>query len=499
MMKRLLFIIICMATALSTSAQTADTTSTQHRSLWRTVDAAARQNPALHGVAFNVSYSELSLKLDVQHQSEAFVPELGDGYTLPSLGVQTYLRVSDHTVVWGGASYMAGRQHSVVWNSTSDFSLLQPYVLADTLGGDTNREHYAFAGGYATQLGLWLMGAEMLFRAEQEYRDQDPRMRGVVTDLTLRFGAARDIKGYRLGAAFEGNIYKQTNSVAFYNEEGVIPEYQMTGLGTAYTRFSSDKRSIYYDGGGVGLLLSVAPTGNRGFYADLSLDEHRYHRRLAEYNSMPLTDLYREHAGATVGWRTATDTRRLAVFGLVDYTKRTGDEHVGGASDSRYFPTIASLTMYKNNLLNAGFGALYGCRTWTVRLHSGYRDITERYAYPHRQLDYSQVYGQLDGQLFVQAAHALTLTISAHAAHTANVAGTVVMPYANIDAKVTELVNHKALYAQASYTDLSTAVRADYALRNSRYGLYAELGGGAMLCSVGQHQLDLRTTIGITF
>lgn len=501
MMKRLLlYIIMCMAPFGVQASGRQDTALVEHRSLWAAVGSAARQNPAIHGAAFATSYSELALKLDLQRQSEAFVPELGDGYTLPMLGVETFLRLSDRTAVWGGASYMTGKQHNVVWNSTSDFDLLQPYVLADTLGGDTERERYSFSGGYATRLGRWLLGAEMLFRAEQEYRDFDPRMRGVVTDLSLRLGVARNVVSrYRLGAAMEANIYKQTNSVDFYNEEGVIPEYQMTGLGTEYARFSGDKRSIYYEGGGMALLLSLSPQGTRGFYADLSLDEYRHHRRVAEYNSMPLTDLFREHVGATVGWRTEAADRRLALFGQMDYTKRTGDEHVGGASDSRYFPTIARLTMYKNNLLDASLGAVYGRHCWNVRLHGGYQDVTEEYVYPHRQLDYSRAYGALDGQLFVQAAQSLKLTFAAHFAYTANVASTVTMPYANMDAKTTELVKHKADYAQASYTDFGASVRGDYAWPSTNYGLFAEVGGGAVLCSVGERQLGLHAAIGITF
>lgn len=497
-MKRLLLYIMMCCHSAWAGAANADSALVEHHSLWRVIDSEARLNPALHGMAYSTSLSELSLNIDMRHQSEAFVLEKGKGNTLPSLGVETFLKLSERTSVWGTASYMTGKQKGVTWNSTSDYDLIQPYVLADTLGGDTHREQYLFSGGYATQLQKWLLGAEMLVRAEQEYRDQDPRMRGVVTELQLRIGAGREMETYRIGAAIEGNIYKQTNSVDFYNEEGVIPEYQMTGLGTEYSRFSGDKRSLYYDGGGVALLLNAYPINARGFYADLSLDEHRYHRKLAEYNSMPLTDLYREHVGATIGWKHHGDSR-LALYGKVDYTKRTGDEHIGGTSNARYFPVIACLTMYKNHLFETSVGGIYGQQLWHISAQAGYRRQTEEYVYPHRQMDFSQLYGELKGQCFATLSSAMRLTMDARAAYTAHVDDQVVMPYANMDAKTVRYVNHKHDYSKANYTNLGASVRADYALPGGHYGLFAKVALAAVLCSLGSHQLDLHASVGITF
>ena len=490
--------MMCCHTAWACHAANADSALVEHHSLWRTIDSETRLNPALHGVAYSTSLSELSLNLDMRHQSEAFVLEKGKRHTLPSLGVETFLKLSERTSVWGTASYMTDKQKEVTWNSTSDYDLLQPYILADTLGGDTRREQYLFSGGYATRLQKWSLGAEMLVRAEQEYRDQDPRMRGVVTELQLRIGAGREMETYHIGAAIEGNIYKQTNSVDFYNEEGVIPEYQMTGLGTEYSRFSGDKRSLYYDGGGVALLLNAHPINAQGFYADLSLDEHRYYRKLAEYNSMPLTDLYREHVGATIGWKHDGDSR-WALYGKIDYTKRTGDEHIGGTSNARYFPVIACLTMYKNNLLETSVGGIYGQQLWHVSAQAGYRHQTEEYVYPHRQMDFSQLYGELKGQCFATLSSAMRLTIDARAAYTAHLDDQVVMPYANMDAKTVGYVNHKHDYSKANYTDLGASVRADYALPGGHYGLFAGVTMAAVLCSLGTHQLDLHASVGITF
>ena len=483
-------------TMKAVAAADADSALVEHTTLARVVGCQALRNPAVHGDAYQRAFSQLALGIDLQRQSVAFTPQKGSGYTLPYLKVDTYHRLNNRSTVWGGASYTTGKQHRVRWNSTSDYDLLQPYVLADTLGGDTRRERYAISGGYATAIKRWTLGAEMLVRAEQEYRGRDPRMRGIVTDLTLRLGGVYRLGRYCLDAGIEADIYKQTNSVAFYREEGVIPEYQMTGLGTEYNRFSGDKRSLYYDGGGVAVLLHAAPAMGSGLWADVTLEQHRYHRKLAEYNSMPLTDLYNEHVEANLGWKRDS---RLAAWAHVDYTRRTGNEHVGGMSNARYFPVIACLTMYKSHAVDACVSALYGKKGWNVVMAAGYISQNEQYVYPHRQMDRGHAYGRLQGQCFVHATSRLLLTINAHAAYYGNVDDKLQMPFANMGEAFTGLIRHQHKFATASYTDLGTKARADYAWKKAKYGFFIEVGGGLTLCSASEHQTQFLSAIGITF
>ena len=497
-MKRLFLFILIFISIKAASATVADSALVEHTSLENMMQQESLCNPALHGIFYQRAFSQLALGIDLQRQSTAFIPEKGKGYALPYLKVNTYHHLNDHSTVWGEASYTTGKQYDIKWNSTSDYDLLNPYILADTLGGDIRHERYWISGGYATQLSKWLLGGEMLVRAQQEYRSNDPRMRGVVTDLTLRLGCGYDLGRYRVGATIEGNIYKQTNSVAFYREEGVIPEYQMTGLGTEYSRFSGDKRSLYYDGSGMAVLLHATPISHNGVYAEATLEEHRYHRKLAEFNSMPLTDLYNEHVGATIGWK-KDNNYRLNTSAHLGYTRRTGNEHVGGTSDARYFPVIACLTMYKSHTLDSYLRALYGKHNWNLILTAGYKSHSEEYIYPHRQMDASHVYGKLQGQCFLQASAKMLLTVNAHVSYASNVSDKMQMPYANMGESISQLMRHKHEFAKTNYTDIGAKVRADYAWKQSSYGFFIEAGGGMTLCSASEQQTLFHSSIGITF
>ncbi len=483
-------------------AATRDTARVEHRSLWNEVSASIRQNPALHGVAFRRSYSEMALSYDYSRQTQAFVQQQGSGHTLGALAVNSFLRMSDRTTAWGAASYTAGQQRDIRWNSTSDYALLAPYVMADTLGGDTRRERYAFSGGYATQLDNVLLGGEMVLRADHEYRDRDPRMRGIVTELTLRAGAALDAAGYQWGAALCGSVYKQTNSVDFYNELGKIPEYHMTGLGTEYSRFAGEQTELAYRGGGISLTLDANPLQGRGAYGHVAVGSSNYERQLTSANAVPLSRLVYNTATATIGWK-QEGKRRWALHADIDLTRRSGDENITGKSDSQYYPVIGTLTLYKDWQTDASLGAMYGVadgsRAWTVALRSGFRSRRERYVYPERKINRAHVYATLQGEWSREVARRTALTLRTDASHFMRVSDDIVMPYANMTAAFTNMVNYAYRFAKASYTSVQVQARGDYSPKTSPLGLFAALQGGVVRCSEGEWQTGVQLTAGVTF
>ncbi len=496
MIKNILILLVLSTT--HAAAETPDSAIVERTSLWRTTEQPAWMNPAIHKDAFNHSLTQIGIAFDFRHENKPFTQELGESHTLPSVGVNTFLKLSEKTSVWGSAAYMNGTVKNICWNSSSDYELLKPYVLADTIGGDTKKEGYYFSGAYATELKKISLGAEILFRAEHEFRDRDPRMRGIATDLTMRAGAARTWGRQNVGLSFEGNFYKQTNSVDFYNELGISPEYQMTGLGTYYTRFSGDKRRLYFNGGGISIAANTMPKSGNGIFADLLLKQRRYHRVLADFNSMPLTDIYNESVSGNVGWKREGITR-TAFFLHADYERRTGDERIGGKSEVNAYPTIGRLTMYKNHATNAYASAIYGKRNWNAQIKAGYVNQQEEYVWPQRALESSHIFGELKGQLFIAPSKPLTLRIDALAATAAGIDDKIDMPFADLSIGTAEYINHRYDFAKASYTTLQLGIRADHKLKDPRYGLFASLNAGTVFCSADATRISLNISIGAAF
>lgn len=490
-----------MACTVPSVAAEPDSVLSEHLSAWIGLDAETRKNPALHGIAFSSAFSQVGIEADCLHQTDAFVLQKGTGYTLYQAEADTYLRLSARTAVWGKASYMTGHSRNIKWSSVSDYELMEPYILADTLGGRTERERYVFEGGYATRLNHLLLGGELLFRAEHEYRTVDPRMRAIVTDLTLRGGAAYETRTYHWGAALEANIYKQTDNVTFYRETGVIPEFQLTGLGAVYVRFSGEVNNLYFNGGGVQLYLNASPLSGSGLFGNMTLGEHRYERIAASLNSLPLTKLYREEARLQAGWkhRSAQD---VAVYADVAYTHRMGDENMVGSSQSNNFPILTTLTMYKQDMIDASLNAIYGChqpQDWHIMAKAGYKNNSEKYVDPERKLGYSHVYGELKGQLITGIAPRTTLNCSAGASYVKCIDDEFSIPVLITEASAVDMLNHNYRYQKAGYTAVNANVRADHMLRNTPYGLFAELHGGLTFCSESEQEYRVALRLGMTF
>lgn len=499
--RHIILFLLLIISQHGVKAQT-DTVLVEHHSVWNTLLEDTWHNPALHGQAFSTSLTQVMLTADYRHQTDAFVVQKGTGHVFYDLSADAFLRLSDNTAVWGRAQYLTGKCWNICWNSVSDYDLLEPYILADTLGGDTERERYVFEGGYATSLGKWNLGGELLFRADHEYRTTDPRMRSIVTDLTIRAGAAYDAYGYHWALDGEANVYKQTNNVSFYRETGVIPEYQMTGLGAVNIRFSGEVNNMYFNGGGTAVSLSATPDDRQGLFANAVWSQHRYERIAASLNSLPLTTLYANRLIGQIGWRHSRRNDWM-LLAAVDYQRRLGDENIVGSGASSIYPVLTTLTMYKHHLLDASLQAVYGRRgstDWHLSLRGGYLSNAEKYMEPSRKLEYSRVYGRIDGQILASPVHRLTLDCRLHGAYYKQVANEMSIPLANTDATLANMLAHNFDYLKADYSTFGASVRGDWHFDKSRrYAAFTQLSADAVMTSVDGSEVGLNCSIGITF
>ena len=276
----------------------------------------------------------------------------------------------------------------------------------------------------------------------------------------------------------------------------------MTGLGTEYSRFAGEQRSLAYRGGSFGVALDATPMGAKGLYGHLTLGRNGYERLLTSANSLPLSRLIYNKVETTMGWK-HEGTYHWAAYVNFAFTKRSGDENVTGKSDSQYYPVIGKLTMYKDYLMDASLGGMYGQqvydRSWMVSLKAGYRNHREHYVYPERHLDRAHAYVMAAGEWMHPLSQRLSLSLRADAGHYARVSDNMVMPFANMTRKFAEMIRYKYRFAKASYTEANLCARGDYQLKSSSIGLFVEMAGGMVLCSESERQVGLRATMGVTF
>lgn len=499
MEKRQHIILLLLCQLLTMEAASLDSVYTDRNSLWRYTRIEALQNPAMMTRAYLKSYTELRAQCDYRKQSDAFCMEQGTGFLMPEVSARSYIRLTPSSVVWGEAAYANGKCFDKVYNNVADWELLYPDVIADSIGGDTKRERYLFSGGYAAEKGPWLLGGELKFRAEQEYRTYDPRMRSIVSDLTLKAGIARMVGKYRLATSVQGNIYRQTADVDFYGETTGMGELQMTGLGTSYVRFSGSNRDIFYEGKGGAFGMDVIPDNESGWYGHLRHSLHQYERLSDEYNAMPLTTLYRQQTSITVGWKRKTGNRNQAYLLHAAYDKRASDEHVVGSASGQDYPILTDLTMYKQHRWDVYAAALYGCDSWHLLARTGWLSNRQSYAYEERQMEYARLYGELTVQWLKPVGKDLTLDLHATGGYAGNISSKILMPYANMTPSITDYINHSYKFQKANYTQAELGIKADYQPAKWSVGIFGQLATKWQFCSEGEHEGNLQLTLGIIF
>lgn len=151
---------------------------------------AVYNNPATHFFAHESSLTRLSIYSTYNKKNGTYLLQEGNGGQLFGADVSSWLNLSGKTKVWGNASYITGKKRQIKWNETSDFELLYPYVMADTIGGDQQTEQYRFSGGYSGKGRLFTWGLQAAYRSKIEYRDRDPRPKNVVSDFNIEAGGS---------------------------------------------------------------------------------------------------------------------------------------------------------------------------------------------------------------------------------------------------------------------------------------------------------------------
>lgn len=308
------------------------------------------RNTALRSFQDSLSQTEVSVGYDYRHATTPIRLEQGDGHSRAFAQVDAYLHKGKATL-WGKAQYSNGSTRNVQFCETSDFELLYPYLMADTVGGKTQQECYHFLGGFAYPLGRrWHIGAEGAYTALMEYRTRDPRPKNLSGDLkaqlavSYRLGNEHD--GYMLGFAMDARKYKQTNEVKLYNEASVPTIYHLTGLGYDYYRFRGMNTSTYYKGYGVGGMLDWTRVNQRGWFVHAEYSFLDIDKIISTLNELPMANIKEYQEKVVFGYRVGND-RNIFGWNLAEeWIVRRGRENIFGTAQDNVYPQISTMAPY---------------------------------------------------------------------------------------------------------------------------------------------------------
>lgn len=304
------------------------------------------------------AYSSVEAGVDGTSQKAPLFPEEGDHRLEGTLRISLLSRKDSTSAVGGKVLYSNGIKRNVLWNSTSDYFLVYPYAVADSVGGDCRREQYFFSGSYAFRKGAWHYGFAGSYRALHEWREADPRPRNIVSDLTLGLST-----GFRLssGAVLDAGVkyrrYSQSSQISFYNTRGANSSvFHLTGLGSHYARFAGSNSmatTTRYGGSGIGASLSFL--GAKGWFGFFSYEMTDIVHYLPSQNETPYQEVVVREARLSGGYA----TQKWKVQAHVNGGFRSGLEYVLDNGNRGLVQTLMRFAMFSRLSFDAGAQGTY--------------------------------------------------------------------------------------------------------------------------------------------
>ena len=350
------------------------------------------------------SMTEVEARFNWRRESSAVLEPLGNAAMTGEFNVRSHVILNDRSVAVAGADYYNGVKRNVRWNSVSDYELLAPYVMADSLGGDLRTSQYSFYGGYAMRRRRFNWGVGAGYRALHEYRQTDPRPRSVVSDFHLDLSAGLLFDRYRLNADASLRLYRQFQEVSFMNERGAnTSELHFTGLGTHFERCtgSGDYCATRYRGTGCDVALLLTPLHFGGFYALAGYGLFDVNRTLANQNKVPITRMLRHRGYASLAYRGGSAAFDWGVFADASAEVSDGRENVIDNGLGNIYNVLSAMPMYRSFKACTDAGAVLtwrrsGGRDWSLLGRVEWLHWNSSYRYPSASLAFDRLGGTLE-------------------------------------------------------------------------------------------------------
>lgn len=342
--------------------------------------------------------TQTGLAYDGRNEKTPYLPQNGDVLNQGRFFANSLYRLDSLSAVKGAVSYERGVKKNVVWNETSDFELLYPYVAADSVGGNLQKEQYYFTGSYAKNFGKFTIAASLEYRALHEWRDVDPRPRNVTSDFLGGVSGGYDMGKYVASVSLLYHKYHQSQDIEFLKTSGANATIlHLTGLGSDFARFagSTSFNDTKYIGHGFTASALFQSKNIHGINAGLSYDLLKTKALLSNQNDAPMSDLLTQKLKGFASYSMTLGEFELGANLSGGYELRQGTEYVIDNASTGVFKDLMQMTMYRRHVYEVRGDFVAKWADFYV-LPSLYFDASDaRHIYPERKLDWSEAGGEV--------------------------------------------------------------------------------------------------------
>ncbi|WP_432709841.1 DUF6850 family outer membrane beta-barrel protein [Pedobacter sp.] len=350
-------------------------------------------NPALRPYQRNLGFSLLSATYADENQ-DLYLQQKGSGEKGYSINSETYIKQRPDLTLWGKAYYKNNKIKAVKFNESSDFDMIYPYVMADTVGGDMNSETYFFEGGLAKKAGAYILGLDAGYRGVQAFRDVDPRPLNISSEINLNLSISRQINSdYALAFDLKGQKYTQKNELEFVSELGSPLIYHDAGLGVYNMLLAGERDKAYYNGKNYAAEFSLAPVTQKGLFAQIGYQKFMLDKVLYGI-AYPISAIDEYTYRASFGYLNKNKDQQFIIRMEASTATRNGTEAKFNNKDvETSVQKISEDIRFVNDNLTLKLHTVYGKTTgnfdWFIGADGRFLTNNQQYVDPTRYLDYS--------------------------------------------------------------------------------------------------------------
>lgn len=366
------------------------------------------------------SISSAEIKMNGMWNNKTIIPENGKSSIYGQFQANSFLRTNRNTAVLGSVQYSKGIKHSVLYNETTDYALLQPYVLIDTLSGNVQFEQYAFHGEWMKRKSNMIYSLGGSYSATHEYRTIDPRPRNIASNFKAEATLGTELDCIEILTSLSYRKYHQSQNVTFMSATGANTVlFHATGLGNDYYRFRSTGifAATRYIGQGVKAGVTSRFLDKKG-QAGVSYEWIGISRRLQNQNEAPISKL---QLGILNGFISFRVSEALAFFANYYSEERKGFENVIDCATSGIYKDILPLNMYNETNRVAALKCVFRANEkYRISPSIEFLNTEMNYVYPSSWLNYSSLAAGVKAGYLSQLKNKWLTDITFHTAYKRN-------------------------------------------------------------------------------
>ncbi|MDD2612315.1 MAG: hypothetical protein PHR38_05970 [Bacteroidales bacterium] len=205
---------------------------------WKTCSNYFEYNPSATFSVPAPGYAIIGTSYSTSKADKGFYQaQEGNGSSAFQIHTESFHQESKQSF-FGEANFIRDQKNNVQWRDVEDASLLSPYLIADSIGGDYRREAYTMGGGTSFRCNQWEYGIRGEYEGGVSYRKVDPRPLNTVSIIRINPGITFSTGNWKYGWFGRYERYRQNIDINVEKSDRKVYFYLLQGFGTYNKQFS---------------------------------------------------------------------------------------------------------------------------------------------------------------------------------------------------------------------------------------------------------------------